>query len=432
MAKITFIGAGSTVFAKNVLGDIILTPIFHDADIALYDIDSQRLNDSYLMLCNIHTKYGSAATITPYLDRIEALRGANYVINAAQIGGFEPCGIRDLELPRERYGLRQTVGDSLGIGGIFRALRTIPVLSEMLDDMERVCPDAWFINYANPMAIVTGALLRKGGIKTIGICHSVQECIPELFASLGLDDTNVLYKIVGINHMAWLLEVSRNGEDLYPLIKKLAAEKQGKHDDMVRFELMKKFGYYVTESSRHTAEYMPYWIKSAYPKLIDQFNIPLDAYIINSRRRIEKWCEMRKSLVENADLEHERSKEYSSRIIEALETGVPYKFNGNVLNTGLITNLPAKAIVEVPCVADRTGIAPCYVGELPEHLAALNRTNINVQLLTIEAAFSRKKEDVYHAAMLDPHTASELSLDDIVSLCNDLFDAHGDWLPEFH
>lgn len=432
MAKITFIGAGSTVFAKNVLGDIILTPIFHDADIALYDIDSQRLNDSYLMLCNIHTKYGSAATITPYLDRIEALRGANYVINAAQIGGFEPCGIRDLELPRERYGLRQTVGDSLGIGGIFRALRTIPVLSEMLDDMERVCPDAWFINYANPMAIVTGALLRRGGIKTIGICHSVQECIPELFASLGLDDTNVLYKIVGINHMAWLLEVSRNGEDLYPLIKKLAAEKQGKHDDMVRFELMKKFGYYVTESSRHTAEYMPYWIKSAYPKLIDQFNIPLDAYIINSRRRIEKWCEMRKSLVENADLEHERSKEYSSRIIEALETGVPYKFNGNVLNTGLITNLPAKAIVEVPCVADRTGIAPCYVGELPEHLAALNRTNINVQLLTIEAAFSRKKEDVYHAAMLDPHTASELSLDDIVSLCNDLFDAHGDWLPEFH
>lgn len=431
MAKITFIGAGSTVFAKNVLGDIILTPAFRDAEIALMDIDPQRLDDSYRMLCNIRSKYQSRAVITPYLDRVEALRGADYVINAAQIGGFEPCGVRDLELPRERYGLRQTVGDTLGIGGIFRALRTIPVLFDMLADMERVCPNAWFINYVNPMAIVTGALLRRGGIRTIGICHSVQECIPELFEELDMDDTGVVYKIAGINHMAWLLEVTRHGEDLYPEIKRRAAAKQGPHDDMVRFELMKKFGYYVTESSRHTAEYMPYWIKSAYPELIRRFNIPLDAYITNSRRRMEKWADMRRQLVENADIEHTRSKEYSSRIIEALETGVPYKFNGNVLNTGLISNLPAKAIVEVPCVADRSGILPCRVGELPEHLAALNRTNINVQLLTIEAAFSRRKEDVYHAAMLDPHTAAELSLDDIVSLCDDLFEAHKDWLPEY-
>lgn len=434
MAKITFIGAGSTVFAKNVLGDLILTPAFGDAHIALFDIDTDRLQESYLMLCNIKRKYGGKMTIETYDDRRKALAGADYVVNAAQIGGFEPCGVRDLELPRDRYGLRQTVGDTLGIGGIFRGLRTIPVLLDMVRDMEAVCPDAWFINYVNPMAIVTGALLQDGGVKTIGICHSVQECIPELFEALGLPEGDVVYKIAGINHMAWLLEVTRNGQDLYPQIKKLALEKQGPHEDMVRFEIMKRFGYYVTESSRHSAEYMPYFIKSSYPELIERFNIPLDSYIVRSRKRIEKWADMKKELVENPELEHSRTKEYASRILEALETGVPYSFNGNVLNTGasLISNLPAEAIVEVPCLADRSGILPCRVSPLPEHLAALNRTNINTQLLTIQAAFSCKKEDVYHAAMLDPHTSAELSLDDIVSLCDDLLEAHGSWLPKFH
>lgn len=432
MAKITFIGAGSTVFAKNVLGDILLTPVFADAEIALFDIDEARLQDSFQMLCNIKEHYQCRTAIKVYHDRREALKHASYVINAAQIGGFEPCGVRDLELPRDRYGLRQTVGDTLGIGGIFRGLRTIPVLIDIMNDMKEVCPEAWFINYVNPMAIVTGALLREGGIKTIGICHSVQECIPELFESLGLSDEGVRYKIAGINHMAWLLEVTRDGEDLYPLIKKLALEKEGKHNDMVRFEVMRRFGYYVTESSRHTAEYMPYWIKSAYPELIDRFNIPLDSYITNSRKRIGEWEQRRAELVHNPGLEHARTKEYASRIVEALETGVPYSFNGNVKNTGLIPNLPAEAIVEVPCIADRTGILPCFMGELPEHLAALNRTNINVQLLTIQAAFSHKKEDVYYAAMLDPHTSAELSIDDIVALCDDLFEAHGSWLPEFH
>lgn len=432
MAKITFIGAGSTVFAKNVLGDVLLTPAFSDGQIVLFDIDKKRLDESYQMLYNIKENYHCSTSITVCHDRKEALRDADYVINAAQIGGFEPCGVRDLELPRDKYGLRQTVGDTLGIGGIFRALRTIPVLVDILHEMQEVCPKAWFVNYVNPMAIVTGALLKEGGIKTIGICHSVQECIPELFGALGIPDENVVYKIAGINHMAWLLEVTRDGEDLYPLIKKLALEKTEKHNDMVRFEFMRRFGYYVTESSRHTAEYMPYWIKSAYPELIERFNIPLDAYITNSRRRMGKWEEMRANLVDNPGLSHTRTKEYASRIIEALETGVPYTFNGNVKNTGLITNLPSEAVVEVPCLVDRTGISPCYVGALPEHLAALNRTNINVQLLTIQAAFSHKKEDVYYAAMLDPHTSAELSIDDIVSMCDDLFEAHGSWLPEFH
>lgn len=432
MAKITFIGAGSTVFAKNVLGDILLCPVFADSSIALYDIDAERLEDSYRMLCNMKNKYQVKTEIVLHHDRREAFRNADYVVNAVQIGGFEPCGVRDLELPREKYGLRQTVGDTLGIGGIFRSLRTIPVLLDMAHEMAEVCPDAWFINYVNPMAIITGALLRENSVKTIGICHSVQECIPELFKSLGLSEEGVDYKIAGINHMAWLLEVTRNGKNLYPEIKQLAQQKAEKHDDMVRFEIMRRFGYYVTESSRHNAEYMPYWIKSTYPELVDRFNIPLDAYITNSRKRIARWADMRKNLVENTELEHERSKEYSSLIIEAMETNVPYKFNGNVLNTGLITNLPTNAIVEVPCVVDRSGILPCHVGTLPEHLAALNRTNINVQLLAIQAAFSHKKEDVYYAAMLDPHTSAELSIDDIVSLCDDLFEAHGSWLPKYN
>lgn len=432
MAKITFIGAGSTVFAKNVLGDLLLCDAFGESELALFDIDSERLEDSFQMLCNIKNNYQSKTRIQVYHDRREAFRGADYVINAAQIGGFEPCGVRDLELPREKYGLRQTVGDTLGIGGIFRSLRTIPVLLEMAHEMAEVCPDAWFINYVNPMAIITGALLRDNSVRTIGICHSVQECIPELFEALELPTDNVVYKIAGINHMAWLLEVTRDGQDLYPEIKERATQKTGMHDDMVRFEILKRFGYYVTESSRHSAEYMPYWIKSAYPELIERFNIPLDAYIVNSRKRIARWADMRKELVENTQLKHERTKEYASRIVEALETNVPYKFNGNLLNTGLIPNLPANAVVEVPCLADRSGILPCYTGALPEHLAALNRTNINVQLLTMQAAFSHKKEDVYYAAMLDPHTAAELSIDDIVSLCDDLFEAHGDWLPKFN
>lgn len=432
MSKITFIGAGSTVFAKNVLGDILRCPVFAESEIALYDIDFERLDDSYQMLCNIKNKYAVKTAINVFHDRKEAFKNADYVINAAQIGGFEPCGVRDLELPREKYGLRQTVGDTLGIGGIFRSLRTVPVLLDMAHEMAEVCPDAWFINYVNPMAIITGALQRDNSVRTVGICHSVQECVPELFTALGMSDERVDCKIAGINHMAWLLEVKKDGQDLYPEIKRLAAQKTEKHDDMVRFEIMRRFGYYVTESSRHNAEYMPYWIKSAYPELIERFNIPLDSYITNSRRRIARWADMRKDLVENTELEHERTKEYASRIVEAMETNIPYKFNGNVINTGLIDNLPANCVVEVPCMVDRSGILPCHIGALPEHLAALNRTNINVQLLTMQAAFTHKREDVYYAALLDPHTSAELSIDDIIALCDDLFEAHGDWLPAYY
>lgn len=433
MSKITFLGAGSTIFAKNVLGDCMLVPSIQGFEFALFDIDHQRLKDSYNMLENLKKSTGSNVTIKSYPDRKEALRGAKYVINAIQVGGYEPCTVTDFEIPK-KYGLRQTIGDTVGIGGIFRALRTIPVMFDFAKDIEEVCPDAWFFNYTNPMATLTGAMLRYTNVKTVGLCHSVQVCVPHLLESLGMDLENVQWHIAGINHMAWLLEVTKDGKDLYPEIKKRAIEKQKeKHDDMVRFELMNRFGYYVTESSEHNAEYHPYFIKSKYPELIEKLNIPLDEYPRRCVQQIDDWVQMRDDLVNNKNLTHERSIEYASYIINAMETDQPFKLHGNVLNTGgLIKNLPEKAVVEVPCLVDRSGITPCYVGELPEQLAALNRTNINTQLLTIEAAITGKREHVYHAAMLDPHTAAELSIDDIVSLCDDLIEAHGDWLPQFN
>jgi len=434
MSKITFMGAGSTVFAKNVLGDCILTPALQDSEIALYDIDAERLKDSENMLKNINSNNNGHAKIKAYIGRKEALRGANYVVNAIQVGGYDPCTITDFEIPK-RYGLRQTIADTIGIGGIFRSLRTIPVMLDFAKDMEEVCPDAWFLNYSNPMAMLTGAMLKATSIKTVGLCHSVQGCVPGLLDSLdiGVKAEETQWKIAGINHQAWLLEVTKNGKDLYPAIKEKALEKQlqGKHWDMVRYEMMKNFGYYITESSEHAAEYLPYFIKSKYPELIERFNIPLDEYPRRCIEQIERWKKMRIDMVEDKNLQHTRTHEYASYIMEAMETGIPYKIGGNVLNTGLITNLPNEAVVEVPCLIDRNGVTPTYVGKLPEQLAALNRTNINPQLLTIEAALTKKRDLIYMAAMLDPHTSAELSMDNIKAMCDDLIEAHGDWLPKY-
>jgi len=431
MSKITFIGAGSTVFVKNVLGDVMTTPALQGFELALFDIDPERLQDSERLLNSIKTTLGSTCVIKAYSDRKEALKGAKYVINAIQVGGYDPCTITDFEIPK-KYGLRQTIADTVGIGGIFRNLRTIPVMLDFAKDMQEVCPDALFLNYTNPMAVLTNVMNTIGGIQTVGLCHSVQVCVPHLFESLGMDPTGVKAKIAGINHMAWLLEVSKDGVDLYPEIKRRAAEKQKeKHHDMVRFELMNRFGYYVTESSEHNAEYHPYFIKKTYPELIEKYNIPLDEYPRRCVNQINGWKEMREKIFASENIGHKRSKEYASYIMEAIETDVPFKIGGNVMNTGLITNLPKEACVEVPCLVDRSGITPTYVGDLPPQLAALNRTNINTQLLTIEAAKTGKKEHIYHAAMLDPHTSAELSLDDIVALCDDLIEAHGSWLPEF-
>jgi len=434
MPKITFMGAGSTVFAKNVLGDCIMTPALAESTLALYDIDAQRLNESKMMLDAINLNAGGKAKIDGYLgveQRRDALRDADYVVNAIQVGGYKPCTVTDFEIPK-RFGLRQTIADTLGIGGIFRALRTIPVMMDFARDMEAVCPQAWFLNYTNPMAMLTGAVQRYTGVKTVGLCHSVQVCADHLLKHLDMPyDEKVQWKIAGINHQAWLLEITRDGVDLYPEIKRRAAAITGKHDDMVRFEVMKRFGCYITESSEHSAEYMPYFIKDKYPQLIEDFNIPLDEYPRRCVSQIETWKHRKAELISDPRLSHERTHEYASYIMEAMETNVPYKIGGNVVNQSLITNLPANACVEVPCLVDASGVQPTHIGALPEQCAALNRTNINVQLMTIEAAMTLKKDALYQAAFLDPHTSSELSLDDIVKLCDALIQAHGSWLPAY-
>ena len=439
MIKITFMGAGSTVFARNVLGDCMCTPVLWDAEIALYDIDAKRLEESEIILKALNKNTNqNRAVIRTYLgveQRKEALRDAAFVVNAIQVGFYDPCTIIDFEIPK-KYGLRQTIADTLGIGGIMRGLRTIPVLESFARDMEEVCPKALFINYTNPMAILSGYMQRYTKIKTIGLCHSVQVCSENLLKQLKMEDKldGRRELIAGINHMAWLLEIyDREGNDLYPEIKKRALKMnlEEKHNDMVRFEYIKHLGYYCTESSEHNAEYNPFFIKAGQPELIERFHIPLDEYPRRCIHQIEGWEKEKDDILKDGKITHERSHEYASYIMEAIVTNKPLKIGGNVINKGLITNLPSDACVEVPCMVDGNGINPCYVGSLPVALAAMNMTNINAQLMTIEAARTKKKEDIYRAAMLDPHTAGELTMDQIVSMCDELIEAHGDYMKVY-
>ena len=439
MAKITFMGAGSTVFARNVLGDCMCSPALRDSEIALYDIDRQRLEDSEIILNAINKNVNEGrAQIKTYLgveNRKEALRSATFVVDAIQVGGYDPCTITDFEIPK-KFGLRQSIADTLGIGGIMRGLRTIPVLEGFARDMEEVCPDALFLNYTNPMGILSGYMQRYTNVKTVGLCHSVQVCSEKLLEKLDMKDKleGRVETIAGINHMAWLLDIKdKEGNDLYPEIRRRAAEMNAsqKHDDMVRFEYIKHLGYYCTESSEHNAEYNPFFIKSKYPELIEKFNIPLDEYPRRCIEQIKGWEEERNSILKDGKITHDRSKEYASYIMEAVVTNQPYKIGGNVINNGAIENLPADACVEVPCLVDGTGVNPCRVGRLPVQLAAMNMSNINVQLLTIEAAATRKKEYIYQAAMMDPHTGAELSIDDIVKMCDELIDVHGDYMKMY-
>ena len=438
--KITFMGAGSTIFARNVIGDCMCTPCLRESEFALYDIDEQRLRESEIILSAINKNINEGrAKITTYLgeaERKDALRGASFVVNAIQVGGYEPCTVTDFEIPK-KYGLRQTIADTMGIGGIMRALRTIPVMKAFADDMEEVCPDAWLLNYTNPMAMLTGYMLRYTKIKTVGLCHSVQGCSKHLLEKLGMEDKveGRTDRIAGINHMAWLLEVrDKDGNDLYPEIKKRAKEKNAteKHEDMVRFDYIDKLGYYCTESSEHNAEYNGFYIKSRYPEMIEEFNIPLDEYPRRCVNQIAGWEKERDSILADGKITHERSEEYASYIMEAIVTNKPYKIGGNVLNNGLIDNLPPEACVEVPCLVDGSGITPCHMGPLPLQLAAMNASNIYPQLLTIEAAATLEKKYIYNAAMMDPLTGSELNIKDIYAMVDELLEAHKDWLPEYH
>ena len=430
--KVTFMGAGSTVFSKNVLGDTMLCPDFSDVEIALYDIDGARLEESYLLICAMNESINAGrATVKKYLgveNRKDALRGADFVVHALQVGLYDPCTIIDFEIPK-KYGLRQTIADTLGIGGIFRAMRTIHVMKDFARDIEEVCPNAWFLNYTNPMAMLTGYMQRYTGVKTVGLCHSVQVCAHSLLKRVDMLDREegCITKIAGINHMAWLLEITdKDGNDLYPEIRRRAKEKNAseKHDDMVRFDYIEKLGYYCTESSEHNAEYNPFYIKAGRDDLIEKFNIPLDEYPRRCVNQITKWQQQKEELMAGGNVQHTRSREYASHIMEAIMLNRPYKIGGNVINHGLISNLPDLACVEVPCLVDANGITPTYVGELPLQLAAMNSSNIYPQMLTVEAAHTGSRETLYQAAMMDPHTGAQLSTDEIVSLCNALIEAH--------
>ncbi len=428
MAKITFIGAGSVVFSKQLLSDLLRYPELADSTIALMDIDGARLATAQRVGEGFVRGFAPRAHVTATLDRREALCDADYVINMVQVGMHEAT-LTDFAIPR-KYGLRQTIADTLGIGGIFRALRTIPVVRGIAEDMEAVAPRGILLNYTNPMAMLCLAAFKTSAIPTVGLCHSVQHTSQQLAAYAGIPYDEVSYKVAGINHMAWFLEFTHNGRDAYPLLRRAAEDEAIVAKDRVRFEMLRRLGYFVTESSEHFSEYVPYFIPHA--SHIERFEIPIDEYIRRSEANLWEFDTVRRLVEEGGSPDVEESVEYAGHIISAMETGVPYAFNGNVYNRGLITNLPADCCVEVPCLIDKNGVQPTVVGDLPPQLAALDRTNINVQQLTVEAALTGKRAHVYHAAMLDPLAAATLTLDQIWAMCDELIEAHGTLLPALH
>ncbi len=438
--KIVFVGAGSTVFAKNLMVDILSFPELVNAEITLFDIDAQRLATSELVGQRVAEALGARPLLVATTDRAAALDGADYVICMIQVAGYKPGTVIDFEIPA-KYGLRQTIADTLGIGGIMRGLRTVPVMIDLAHEMEQRCPNALLINYANPMAMNCWGVNAMTKIKTVGLCHSVQHTANDLANDLGIPFDEVNYLVAGINHMAFYLKFEHNDVDLYPQLRTFA--KSGvtpvRHpdetgvvmQDLVRYEMFRRLGYFVTESSEHFSEYVPWFIKENRPDLLEKFSIPLDEYPRRCERQIESWDTLRAQLEAGTHpIETKRSVEFGSGIIHSMETNTPRVVYGNVANTGLIDNLPQEATVEVPCLVDRNGIQPTRIGSLPPQLAALMQTNVNVQALTIEAIKTGNREHVYHAAMLDPHTAAQLDLDQIWNMVDDLLAAHGTWIPE--
>ncbi len=436
MTRIVFLGAGSTVFAKNLMGDILGFPELADANLVLHDIDAERLRTSEIVAHKVADALGARPKIETTPDRRAALEGADYVISMIQVAGYKPGTVIDFEIPK-KYGLRQTIADTLGIGGIMRGLRTIPVLLEMCVDMEEVCPDVMFLNYVNPMVMNCWAIDRATKIRTVGLCHSVQGTAAALARDVGVPKEEVAYLVAGINHMAFFLKLEHKGEDLYPRLREFMQSegfppKRGRMVDHVRYEMFKRLGYFVTESSEHFSEYVPWFIKRTHPELIEQFQIPLDEYIYRCETQIAEWNALRAKLEDvDAPLTVKPSSEYGSLIIHSMVTNTVRRVYANVPNEGIIENLPKGVPVEVPCLVDGNGVQPVTIGAIPPQLAALMQTNINVQALTVEAALTRKREYIYQAAMLDPHTAAELTLDEIWAMVDELIAAHGDWLPKY-
>ena len=441
--KITFIGAGSTVFMKNIIGDVLQRPALSGARIALMDIQPQRLEESAVVARKLASTLGASATVETFTDQRRALDKADFVVVAFQIGGYEPCTVTDFEVPK-KYGLRQTIADTLGVGGIMRGLRTVPHLWKICEDMRAVCPNAIMLQYVNPMAINTWAISQKyPDIRQVGLCHSVQGTAMELAHDLDLAYEEIRYRAAGINHMAFYLEFEHRQpdgsyRDLYPDL--VAGYRQGRAPkpgwnprcpNKVRYEMLTRLGYFVTESSEHFAEYTPYFIKEGRDDLIEKFAIPLDEYPKRCIEQIARWKSQADEYASAATIEVKPSKEYASSIINSVWTGEPSVIYGNVRNNGCITSLPDDCAAEVPCLVDASGIQPTFIGALPPQLTALIRTNINVQELTVAALMSENPEHIYHAAMMDPHTAAELDLDQIWSLTDDLLRAHRQWLPEW-
>ncbi|KAB8142984.1 alpha-glucosidase/alpha-galactosidase [Chloroflexia bacterium SDU3-3] len=424
--KITFIGAGSVVFTKNLLGDILTFPELAGCTISLYDIDPERLETAEQMARWTAQTLGASPTIEAHLDRREALRGASYAINMIQVGGHAAT-LLDFDIPR-KYGLRQTIGDSHGIGGIFRALRTIPVMREIARDMEEVCPGAIMLNYTNPMSMLCWAWFASSRIPIVGLCHSVQYTTEQISGYAGVPYDEVTYLGAGINHVAWILRFEHKGRDIYPLLRKALEDGRIPQDDLVRAELFRRLGYYVTESSEHNAEYSAHFIP--HPGQIEKFNVPIDEYIRRSEENLQEFADIRAQLQRGEPFEIERSAEYGSLIIHSMETGQPRVIYGNVRNDNLITNLPTGCCVEVPCLVDKNGVQPTHIGDLPPQLAGMSRQHVAVQELTARAALQGSREHVYHAAMLDPLAAATMPLDQIWAMVDELIAAHGDALPE--
>jgi alpha-galactosidase len=439
MAKITLVGAGSTVFAQNILGDVLSNPELADSEIALFDIDEERLATSEIMSRRIGSTLGlHDLSITATTDRRAALKGADFVILMMQIGGYKPATVIDFEIPK-KFGVRQTIADTLGIGGIFRALRTIPVVLDIARDMTELCPDALMMNYVNPMAMISAAVQEAyPDLAYVGLCHSVQETAGHLARVLGEDISTIDYRSAGINHVAFFSKFEKRRadgthEDLYPRLRAIAESGKAPEGDKVRFEVLKHLGYFVTESSEHFSEYTPWFIKRGRDDLVDKFQVPLDEYIRRCEVQIAEWQELKVDLEDQSrPLEVEQSNEYASAIIHGMVTGTNHLIYGNVRNDGLISNLPGNAAVEVPCHIDRNGIQPIRVGKVPVQLAAVMRWQINVQELAVAAALTGRRDHIYHAAMLDPHTAAELAPDEIRALCDELIAAHGNYLPSYH
>lgn len=423
--KITLIGAGSVVFAKQLISDILQSPELGNATICLMDIDPSRLKVADVMARRLVTKLKSRVKIESTLNQRKAVQGARYVICTIQVGGYKPGTVIDFEIPK-KFGLRQTIADTLGVGGVFRGLRTIPVINKIAQDIAEVgAPDCLFLNYTNPMAMNCLGVARAVGIPHVGLCHSVQGTSQQLAGFLGLPYEDITYLVAGINHMAFFLKFEYKGQDAYPLLFKLIEDPKFQ-SEKVRFEMMRRTGYFVTESSEHQSEYVPYFIHHG-EKIVKQFDIPLDEYIRRCESIMATWKSEEKQLLggKSGDIDvPARSHEYGSFIIRARETNKPVVIYGNVPNTNLITNLPQGCCVEVPCLIDAQGIQPTHVGDLPPQLAAICRTNINVQELTVEAALTGKREHIYHAVMADPHASAQLTLDKIWAMCDELIEAH--------